>query len=91
MCVRYFGCLYNRVFLTTVAGQAAILKIIRKGRLSSEAIVTFFSSLLLITISFTTSLFKQTNFFNTTIPVKLKVILPMLINFTNVILIPCVE
>ena len=51
------------------------LQIIFKRRLTNEAVMTFFPSLLLITISYTTSFFKLPNFFNTAITVNLTVML----------------
>ena len=50
-------------------------QIIFKRRLTNEAVMTFFPSLLLITIAYTTSFFKLPNFFNTAITVNLTVML----------------
>ena len=99
--------------------KEANMKIIFKRRLTNEAMMTFFPSLLLITISYITSFFKLPNFFNTAITVNLTVMLTtttllisvvkklaptsyikwieawlifaMLIPFTHVILITCIE
>ena len=99
--------------------KEANMKIVFKRRLTNEAMMTFFPSLLLITISYTTSFFKLPNFFNTAITVNLTVMLTtttllisvvkklaptsyikwieawlifaMLIPFTHVILITCIE
>ena len=51
------------------------MKIIFKRRLTNEAMMTFFPSLLLIIISYATSFFKLPNFFNTAITVNLTVML----------------
>ena len=51
------------------------MKIVFKRRLTNEAMMTFFPSLLLITISYATSFFKLPNFFNTAITVNLTVML----------------
>ena len=51
------------------------LEIIFKRRLTNEAMMTFFPSMLLITISYTTSFFKLPNFFNTAITVNVTVML----------------
>ena len=51
------------------------MEIIFKRRLTNEAMMTFFPSMLLITISYTTSFFKLPNFFNTAITVNVTVML----------------
>ena len=51
------------------------LKLTFKRRLTNEAMMTFFPSLLLITISYATSFFKLPSFFNTAITVNLTVML----------------
>ena len=51
------------------------LEIVFKRHLTNEAMMTFFPSLLLITISYATSFFKLPNFFNTAITVNLTVML----------------
>ena len=51
------------------------LKLIFKRRLTNEAVMTFFPSLLLIIISYATSYFRLPNFFNTAITVNLTVML----------------
>jgi hypothetical protein len=51
------------------------MKIIFKRRLTNEAMMTFFPSLLLIAISYATSFFRLPNFFNTAITVNLTVLL----------------
>ena len=51
------------------------MNIVFKRRLTSEAMMTFFPSLLLITISYATSFFKLPNFFNTAITVNVTVML----------------
>ena len=57
------------------ANKGIDMKIIFKRRLTNEAMMTFFPSLLLITISYATSYFKLPNFFNTAITVNLTVML----------------
>ena len=49
--------------------------IVFKRRLTNEALMTFFPSLLFITISYATSFFKLPNFFNTTITVNITLML----------------
>ena len=51
------------------------MKLIFKRRLTNEAVMTFFPSLLLIIISYATSYFRLPNFFNTAITVNLTVML----------------
>ena len=51
------------------------LKLIFKRRLTNEAMMTFFPSILLISISCATSYFRLPNFFNTAITVNLTVML----------------
>ena len=51
------------------------LKLIFKRRLTNEAMMTFFPSMLLIAISYATSFFRLPNFFNTAITVNLTVML----------------
>ena len=51
------------------------LRIVFKRRLTNEAMMTFFPSMLLIFISYATSFFKLPNFFNTAITVNLTVML----------------
>ena len=51
------------------------MNIVFKRRLTSEAMMTFFPSLLLITISYATSFFKLPIFFNTAITVNVTVML----------------
>ena len=51
------------------------LKLIFKRRLTNEAMMTFFPSMLLISISYATSFFRLPNFFNTAITVNLTVML----------------
>ena len=51
------------------------MEIVFKRRLTNEAMMTFFPSLLLIAISYATSFFKLPNFFNTAITVNLTVML----------------
>ena len=51
------------------------LQIVFKRRQTTEAMMTFFPSLLLITISYSTSFFRLPNFFNTAITVNLTVML----------------
>ena len=51
------------------------MNIIFKRRLTNEAMMTFFPSLLLITVSYATSFFKLPNFFNTAITVNVTVML----------------
>ena len=51
------------------------MNIVFKRKLTNEAMMTFFPSLLLITISYATSFFKLPNFFNTAITVNLTVML----------------
>ena len=53
------------------------LKIVFKRRLTNEAVMTFFPSLLLIGISYATSFFRLPNFFNTAITVNLSVMLTL--------------
>ena len=53
----------------------ANMEIVFKRRLTNEAVMTFFPSLLLITISYATSFFKLPNFFNTAITVNVTVML----------------
>ena len=53
------------------------LEIVFKRRLTNEAVMTFFPSLLLITISYSTSFFRLPNFFNTAITVNLSVMLTL--------------
>ena len=53
------------------------MEIVFKRRLTNEAVMTFFPSLLLIGISFSTSFFKLPNFFNTAITVNLSVMLTL--------------
>ena len=95
------------------------MRLIFKRRLTNEAVMTFFPSVLLIIISYATSYFRLPNFFNTAITVNLTVMLTttnllisvvkklaktsyikwieawlifaMLIFFTQVILITCIE
>ena len=61
--------------LTQANQDTVSLKIIFKRKLTNEAVMTFFPSLLLITISYTTSFFRLPNFFNTAITVNLTVML----------------
>ena len=51
------------------------MNIVFKRRLTNEAMMTFFPSLLLITVSYATSFFKLPNFFNTAITVNVTVML----------------
>ena len=51
------------------------MEIIFKRQLTNEAMMTFFPSMLFITISYTTSFFKLPNFFNTAITVNVTVML----------------
>ena len=80
------------------------MTIVFKRRLTNEAMMTFFPFLILITISYATSFFKQPNFFNTAITVVKKLaqtsyikwiewwlIFAMLIPFSQAILITCIE
>ena len=53
------------------------LKLIFKRRLTNEAMMTFFPSVLLISISCATSYFRLPNFFNTAITANLTVMLTM--------------
>ena len=53
------------------------LEIVFKRRLTNEAVMVFLPSLMLITISYFTSFFKQPNFFNTAITVNLSVMLTL--------------
>ena len=52
-----------------------VMDIIFKRRLTNEAMMTFFPSLLLIAISYATTFFKLPNFFNTAITVNVTVML----------------
>ena len=52
-----------------------VMEIIFKRRLTNEAMMTFFPSLLLIAISYATTFFKLPNFFNTAITVNVTVML----------------
>ena len=65
----------NDPTLNLNANNGIDMKIIFKRRLTPEAMMTFFPSLLLITISCATSYFKLPNFFNTAITVNLTVML----------------
>ena len=56
-------------------GTEIEMSIIFKRRLTNEAMTTFFPSMLLVTISYSTSFFKLPNFFNTAITVNVTVML----------------
>ena len=53
------------------------MNIVFKRRLTNEAMMTFFPSILLIAISYSTSFFRLPNFFNTAITVNLSVMLTL--------------
>ena len=55
--------------------QEVTLSIIFKRRLTNEAMMTYFASILFISISYATSFFMLPNFFNTAITVNLTVML----------------
>ena len=55
--------------------KEVVFNIVFKRRLTNEALMTFFPSLLFITISYTTSFFKLPNFFNTAITVNITLML----------------
>ena len=55
--------------------KEVVFNIIFKRRLTNEALMTFFPSLLFITISYATSFFKLPNFFNTAITVNITLML----------------
>ena len=61
--------------LSQESSKEISFNIIFKRRLTNEALMTFFPSLLFITISYATSFFKLPNFFNTAITVNITLML----------------
>ena len=63
--------------LVNVSKSKVHMEIIFKHRLTSETMMTFFPSFLLISFSYATSFFRLPNFFNTAIATNLTVMLTM--------------
>ena len=63
--------------LVNVSKSEVHMEIIFKRRLTSETMMTFFPSFLLISFSYATSFFRLPNFFNTAIATNLTVMLTM--------------
>ena len=63
--------------LVNVSKSEVQMRIVFKRRLTSETMMTFFPSFLLISFSYATSFFRLPNFFNTAIATNLTVMLTM--------------